>query len=192
MGRKKTGKNSGVNKAYALMRQAHVSNQITTVSLPIFGTISSNGSGEIKGAFGMDPSGANKWSHYASIFDMFRVVGGVLRLVPVCTNIAVANALVLFAFDNDSTATPTAATDLSNYAEVTQLPAVWTSGGVRTVPFMRPMKGGTVQSTTALWLDEATPSGSLGGLKFYGSGLNNSTSYYSYELEYIVQFMYRS
>jgi len=140
----------------------------------------------------MDPSGSAKWSHYASIFDMFRVVGGVLRLVPVCTNIAVANAIVLFAFDNDSTTTPSAITDIANYAEVTQLPAVWTSGSVRTVPFIRPMKKGVVQSTSTLWLDEATPSGSPGALKFYGSGLNNSTSYYSYELEYIVEFMYRS
>jgi hypothetical protein len=162
------------------------------VPLPIFGTISSNGSGEVKGAFGMDPSGSAKWSQYASIFDMFRVLGGVLRLVPVCTNIAVANALVLFAFDNDSMSTPSAITDIANYAEVTQLPAVWTSGGVRTVPFVRPMKGGVPQGTAALWLDENAPSSSPGSLKFYGSGLNNSTSYYSYELEYLVEFMYRS
>lgn len=166
--------------------------QITRVPMPIFGTISTNGAGVLAGAYGMDPSGSTKWSHYASIFDMFRVVGGVLRLVPIGVNSAVLSGLVLFAFDNDSASTPSAITDIANYAEVTQLPAVWTSGSVRTVPFVRPMKRGVIQGTSALWLDENSPSSSPGSLKFYGSGLTASTAYFSVELEYLVEFMYRS
>jgi len=190
MGRKTGAKGGRRGRVFHVIKP--ISNSMTRVALPIFGSITSSGAGVLAGAFGMDPSGANKWTHYASIFDMFRVVGGTLRLVPVCTNQVVLNAMVLFAFDNDSSATPTAKTDIANYQEVTQLPAVWTSGAVRTFQFARPSRNGTMQGTTSLWLDEQNPSSSPGAVKFYGDGLSNSITYYSYELEYIVEFMYRS
>jgi hypothetical protein len=158
----------------------------------ITGAIGSNGSGVMSGAFGMDPSGGSSWSSIALLYDQFRVIGGQLKLAScVPNNSAALNSLVRFVFDNDSTSVPTSIGDISGYSELTDHPAVWTSGAIKVVNFKRPMIKGVVQGQQ-LWYNETSPSASPGGLKFYGDGLSASITYYTYVLDYLVEFQMRS
>jgi len=145
------------------------------------------------GAWGMDPSGSSEWTYYAAIFDQFRVLGGNLKLVSVAANgnTTAVNGIIAFAFDNDSSAAPSNYGEVMQFAEVTDTPAVWSSGAIKQIPFKRPLKRGTPESQQ-IWYNEASPSTSPGGLKFYAEGLSNSTTYCSYILEYVVEFLMRS
>jgi hypothetical protein len=197
MGRKKTGGRRGGSKKggdyshsiVPMMNMARAPTSITRVVLGISGTLSSDGAGVLAGAFTMDPSSCAKWSQYASIFDAFRVSGGVLKVCSVPSNGATStNSICRFAFDNDSSGTPSAYSDVMSYSEIHDIPVTWSSGQVRTVAFRRPKFG----VGSALWLDEQTPSSSLGALKFYANGLSVSTLYWHYVLEYLIEFTYRS
>ncbi len=159
----------------------------------ITGTIGSNGSGVLAGAFGMDPSGGTPWSNLAPIYDQFRVIGGQLKLVSIQSNNAstVMNAICRFAFDNDSANTPTSIADIAGYSEITDVPCVWGSGAVKTVNFKRPITRGVLQGPQQ-WYNETVPSASPGSLKFYADGLTASVTYYSYILDYLVEFQMRS
>ncbi len=181
------------DKIYRDILVARAPNRVTKTLLCINGTLSSNGSGVMSGAFGMDPSGSAEWSSFAAIYDQFRVIGGVLKLASMVPNgsTTVSNSIVAFAYDNDSAATPTTYGQIMQFAEITDVPACWTSGAIKQIPFRRPFLRGQPQSQF-VWYDEATPSASPGGLKFYGSGLSNSTSYWSYILEYVVEFQMRA
>jgi hypothetical protein len=181
--------NSIANK----MTIARLPTQRTQVVLSLSGSLGSDGAGKLAGAFTMDPSSTDKWSKYNSIYDCFRVVGGRLDLASVVPfNSGSNNSIAIFAFDNDSSGTPTAYSDVTAYSEMTRMPVCWTTGAIRSVYFKRPTLKGVPQATTTLWLDEQTPSGSLGSLKFYADGLSNSITYWHYVIEYLVEFMYRS
>ncbi len=167
--------------------------RIVKTVLAIQGTVTSSAGGVISGAFGMDPSGSAEWSSYAAIYDQFRVLGGILKLacaVPMGNSTAV-NTIVAFCFDNDNSTTPTAYSGVTTFAEVTEVPALWSGGAIKQIRFKRP-KTGNVMQTQQQWYDEASPASSPGGLKFYGNGASNSTLYYSYILEYLVEFQMRS
>jgi len=147
----------------------------------------------MNGAITMDPSSGTSWTQLAPLYDQFRVVGGQLKLVSVQSNVAagVLNSLVRFVFDNDSSNTPSSYSDIASYSEITDLPAVWTSGAVKTVNFKRPMIRGVLQSQQN-WFQETVPSTSPGALKFYGDGLTANTYYYRYAMDYLVEFQMRS
>jgi hypothetical protein len=165
----------------------------TKVVLSINGTFTSSAGGVLAGAFSMNPSSADKWSQYASVYDCFRVVGGRLDLASqIPFNSGVNNSIVIFAFDNDSAATPASYSDVTPYSEMTRMPACWTSGAIKSVYFQRPTIRGVAQSTSPLWIDEGSPAGSLGALKFYGDNVQASTTYWHYVLEYLVEFMFHS
>ncbi len=154
--------------------------------------VATNGSGEFTGSLGMDPSGANEWASYALLYDQFRVVGGQLKLACcIPNNSSALNTIVRFAFDNDSNTPPTSYGSVMQFSEVTDVPAIWATG-IKTVNFRRPVIKGIPQSENALWINEATPSVSLGGLKLYGSGATPSTTYWSFILDYVVEFQMRS
>jgi len=175
------------------MAIARLPTQRNQVVLSLSGSLASDGAGKLAGAFTMNPSSTDKWSQFASIYDCFRVVGGRLDLASVVANGSAAlNSISIFAFDNDSSGTPTAYSDVTSYSEMTRMPVCWASGAIKSVYFKRPTLRGVPQSTSTLWLDEQTPSGSLGALKFYADGLTASTTYWHYVIEYLVEFMYRS
>jgi len=157
------------------------------------GLLTSNGSGELKGAFTMDPSSASNWSQLSVLYDQFRVIGGQLKLTCYIGGGAstAANSLCAFVFDNDSTTTPSSIADISGYSEITYHPTLWTDGAVRVVNFKRPMIRGVVQGQQ-LWYNETSPSSSPGALKYFATNVTNSTVYYSYVLEYLVEFQMRS
>jgi len=175
------------------MAIARLPTQRTKVVLSLSGSLGSDGAGKLAGAFTMNPSSADKWSQYASTYDSFRVVGGRLDIASVVPfNSGSNNSICIFAFDNDSTGTPTAYSDVTAYSEMTRMPVCWTTGGIKSVYFQRPVLNGVVQSTSPLWIDEQSPSSSLGALKFYADGLSNSITYWHYVIEYLCEFMYRS
>jgi hypothetical protein len=181
------------NLIYRDIANARAPNRVVTVVLAQQATLTTSAGGVFAGAFSMDPSGSAEWASFAALYDQFRVIGGNLKIVSAIANgnTTVANGIVAFAFDNDSSAAPANYGQIMQFAEVTDVPACWTSGTIKQIPFRRPMKRGTPQSQF-LWYDEASPSASPGGLKFYGSGLSNSTTYWSYILEYVVQFQLRA
>lgn len=140
----------------------------------------------------MNPSSGSTWSQLALLYDQFRVIGGQLKLVPrTANNSGAINGLIRFAFDNDSSTTPTSIGDIAAYSEITDHPAVWTSGTVKLVNYKRPIVRGVIQGAQQ-WYDEGTPSASPGALKYYCSGLSASITYLNYVMDYLVEFMYRS
>lgn len=143
------------------------------------------------GSLTMDPSGSAEWSSFALVYDQFRVLGGQLHLCSMVPNSVVGSGLIRFAFDNDSTTTPASYADVMGYSEITDIPAVWSSGAVRTVSFKRPMVKGVPQ-TGSIWYNETSPSSSPGALKYYGQGLTGTTTYWNYVLDLLVEFQMRS
>jgi len=192
---RKTNQNRRVpkyeNSIVPMMQLSRSPTVIRRFILSITGSIGSNGSGVMSGSFGMDPSGASTWSSIALLYDQFRVIGGQLKIASVVPNTVALNGLVRFAFDNDSTTTPTSLSDIAGYSEITDHPALWSSGQVLTVNFRRPTIRGVVQGQQ-LWYNETTPSASPGALKFYASGLTASTTYLNFVLDYLCEFQMRS
>ncbi len=177
---------------YRDLQIARRPSRVVKTILSVNGTIASDGSGVIAGAITLNPSSSSEWSSWATIYDQFRVIGGVLNLT--CwraLNDTGAPTIVRFAFDNDSSATPTAYSDVMQFAEVHDVTTIWTSGAVRRIPFKRPMKKGTPQ-TAQIWYDESSPSSTPGSIKYYGSGANASTGFFKYILDYVVEFQMRS
>jgi hypothetical protein len=181
------------NAIYRDIAIARTPNRILKTILAVQGTLTTSGGGVYAGAFGMDPSGSAEWASFAAIYDQFRVIGGVMKIVSALANgnSTATNGIVAFAFDNDSSAAPANYGQIMQFAEVTDIPACWTSGVIKQIPFRRPMRKGVPQSQYT-WYDEASPSASPGGLKFYGSGLSNTTTYWSYIIEYVVEFQMRA
>jgi hypothetical protein len=142
------------------------------------------------GSFSMDPSGSAEWASLALIYDQFRVLGGQLKLACTQPNAAVNGGIVRFAFDNDSTTTPASYADVMAYSEVKDIPAVFTNS-IQTVNFRRPVLKGTPQEAS-IWYNETSPGSSPGSLKYYGSSLSASTTYWSVVLDYLVEFQMRS
>jgi len=175
-----------------MMQAARSPIAIRRFIISISGTLTTTAGGVLSGSFGMDPSGGSTWSSIALLYDQFRVIGGQLKMVPrTSLNSANISGLVRFAFDNDSTTVPTSLNELAGYSELTEVPAVWTSGAIKVVNFKRPMIKGVVQGQQ-LWYNETAPSSSPGALKFYGDGLTASTAYINYVLDYLVEFQMRS
>jgi len=180
------------NSIVPLMQRTRNPNEIYRSIMTVTGSLGSDGAGVLSGAFTMNPSSSSTWSSVALLYDQFRVIGGQLKMVPrTANNSGAINGLIRFVFDNDSTVTPTSLGDISGYSEISEVPAVWTSGAIKTVNFKRPMVRGVVQGQQ-LWYDEGSPAASPGAVKFYGSGLSASITYINYVLDYLVEFQYRS
>lgn len=158
--------------------------------LSVQGFLGSTAGGVMAGVLLMDPSGSAEWASLALIYDQFRVLGGQLKICSMIPNTAVGGGLVRFAFDNDSTTTPASYADVMAFSEVTDVPALFTNG-VKTVNFRRPVLRGTPQ-TGSIWYNETSPSSSPGALKYYSQGLTGTTTYWSYVLDYLVEFQMRS
>ncbi len=166
---------------------------IRSFVLTTSGLLTSDSGGELKGIFSMDPSSSSNWSQLAVLYDQFRVIGGQLKLASYTGNGAstASNSICAFVFDNDSSSTPSSIGDIAGYSEITYLPTLWTDGTIRTMNFKRPIIRGVVQGQQ-LWYNETSPGSSPGSLKYYATNLSGSTTYYSYVLEYLVEFQMRS
>ncbi len=148
--------------------------------------LTSNGSGNILTAIGMDPSAGGDWSDFSSTFDEFRVIGATVRLISAQPNsTSVNNGVLAIAFDNDSSASPTTLNQVRQYATSESLSVLMKHD--RGVPYQktywRPTTG--VQQ---LWIDVANPSGSLGAILIAVTGLTASTVYLYYTIDWFIEF----
>jgi len=187
----KRGKGPYEHKVVGMLQRARHPTTIFRYVLSYESALTSDGAGAIAGTIVMDPSGTAKWSYFAAIFDQFRVVGGQVSFVSVLpVNSSANGSLMRCAFDNDSTTTPTAYNDLSDYSEVYDMPCVWTGGGVKKFHFLRPFVGKTPQEGN-IWYNETSPSSSPGGVKLYANGLSASVTYFKYFVDLLVEFQIR-
>jgi hypothetical protein len=178
------------NTIVPLMNMARNPNGIRRVVISQKSTATTTAGGVLQGSIALNPSGYDDWSTFASIYDQFRVVGGQVKISCAVANSVVIGGLVRWAFDNDSAGTPSSYTDVTGYAEITDIPAVFT-GTVKSFNFRRPTIRGMPQSQN-VWYDEGTPSASPGAVKYYGDGLTGSTLYYVLITDFLVEWQYRS
>jgi hypothetical protein len=150
------------------------------------GTIASSAGGTIRAALGMDPSAAGDWSDFTGVYDEFRIVGARIHLASAQTNsTGVNNAILAIAYDDDSSTTPASVTAVRQYATSSVHSTIMThnKGAPLSLVYWRPTTG-----VPPLWVDVATPSGSLGSIILAADGLTVSTTYLVYALDYYVEF----
>ncbi len=188
---KRSSKSSQDPPGLSIIRQFNPTrdNQhINNVRLVQGGSISSNGAGIVNQVLTLNPSGSSEWTSYSNIYDEFRVMAARVTLVPLQQgSVTSSNGLLAVVFDNDDSVALTSFTAALEYDTAKQLPAIWYDNqrGPRRFEWARPNAG---VSTTIPWIDIAAPAGSNGSIKFYGTNLTVSTSYYAYSIEYFVQY----
>jgi hypothetical protein len=152
------------------------------------GSIATSAIGVIPQVLGMNPAGTTEWSSLSALYDEFRVLAIRLYLIPVqqgtVTNL---NGSVVIVYDNDDSTALTTIGGALEYDNAVVASAIWyqTTVKAQSVEWARPTSGG---NTAVPWVDVAAPSGSNGSIKFYSSALTASTTYYSYNLEYFIEF----
>ncbi len=134
----------------------------------------------------MDPSifADTDWADFSSTYDEFRVVGVRMTAVNHQFGTAVNGGPIVVAFDNDSAANPGSKSQALSYSTSVIVPAVWYDRPV-SFTWWRPTAG---KETPQLWTDVANPSGSLGSIQFYASGLSASTQYTDLVYEFFCEF----
>jgi hypothetical protein len=150
------------------------------------GSIASTAGGNILTAIPMDPSGSGDWADFTSTYDEFHVVGVRLNLISVQTNAtAVNNSLLAIAYDDDTGSAPASVTAVRQYAtsSVHSTIIAHNQGKPLTLVWWRPTTG-----SLPLWIDVATPSGSLGSIQLAAGGLSASTTYLNYGVDYYIEF----
>lgn len=191
-GKKKATKGRYEDGIVRLMHAARSPTRIVRMVLSVQTFYGTTAGGVMQGAIVMDPSASAEWSSCALLYDQFRVIGGQVKISSMQANSGTAgNGLIRMAYDNDSTTTPASYADVMMYSEVTDFPATWTSGSIKTFNFRRPTINGVVQSQSN-WYNETTPSASPGAVKFYGQGLTGTITYWSTVTDYLVEFQMRS
>ncbi len=90
---------------------------------------------------------------------------------------------MVLAFDNDTASNPGSYTVVQEYSNVKYHSLVDLK--VREYTWWRPVRGA---ETAINWIDVANPSGSLGSVRLYASGLSATTTYFRYAVEYYVEF----
>lgn len=150
------------------------------------GTLTSSVGGVINNVVVMDPSTytGSDWADFSSTYDEFRVLGIRIHCANHQFGVAVNGGLVALAFDNDTSAAPGSFTAVQQYSTSKYQPAVWFTKTI-THTWWRPTKG---KETTITWCDVANPSGSLGSIQIYASGLSASTQYIDLAIEAFVEF----
>jgi hypothetical protein len=149
-------------------------------------TVSSSAGGSILANLSMDPSSAGDWADFTALYDEFRVVGVRIHLVSAQTNsTGVNNGILAIAYDDDTNSAPASVTAVRQYATSTVHSTIMThnSASPLQLVYWRPTTG-----VPPLWIDVATPSGSLGSILLAATGLTASTAYLQYALDYYVEF----
>ncbi len=148
--------------------------------------LSTSAGGVIAVSYSMDPSAAanTDWADFSSTYDEYRVLGCRITLASIPLGVAINNALIAIAYDNDSTTTPSSLSQVRQYSTSKVFQAI-TTNKTQTFTYWRPVKG---VETTIPWVDVATPSGSAGCIMLYGSGMASSTTYFQYAIDYFVEF----
>jgi hypothetical protein len=149
-------------------------------------SVSSSAGGAILANLSMDPSSAGDWADFTALYDEFRVVGVRIFLVSSQTNsTSVNNGILAIAYDDDTNSAPASVTAVRQYATSTVHSTLMAhnQGAPLQLVFWRPTTG-----VPPLWIDVATPSGSLGSILLAATGLSASTAYLTYALDYYCEF----
>ncbi len=173
-------------KASAFGESLSQDNRVNKFVLHAEAALTSNGSGNILTAVGMDPSAGGDWADFSGTFDEFRVVGCKFRLMSAQPNsTTINNGVLAIAFDNDSSVSPTTLTQVRQYNTSVTLSMLMKhdKGVPYSKTYWRPTTG--VQQ---LWYDVANPSGSLGAILIACTGLTASTVYAYYAIDWYVEF----
>jgi len=164
-------------------------NLLYKIRLVNSGTLASAAvTGVINAQVTLNPSGAAEWSSISTLYDEFRVCGVRMSLIPNQVNtVTNAQGILVMAFDNDDATALTSVNSGLEYDTCHILQAIWEpkSASADQFHWARPTAG---NSTAITWCDVATPTQSVGSVKFYSSVLSVSTLYISYTVEYFIEF----
>jgi len=166
-------------------------NHIANQRLALHGTISSNVVGVITQTLNFRPDSAADWSSFAALYDEFRVVAVRLSLIPYQQGTVTAiNGLVVVTFDNNENAALGSVDEALDSETARILPSIWyaNQSKVEQISFARPSAG---KNTEIPWQTTAAPATCLGAVKMYSSALSTSVQYFTYTMEYFVQFRLR-
>jgi hypothetical protein len=144
--------------------------------------------GVINAQITFNPSGAAEWTQLSALYDEFRVVGVRMSLIPAQINtVTNAQGILVMVFDNDDATALTSVNSGLEYDTCHVLQAIWdpTRADACQYRWARPTSG---NNTAVVWCDVATPTQSVGSVKFYSSVLTVSTLYISYVVEYFIEF----
>jgi len=143
--------------------------------LSVHGSLTTTVGGAVLGGVSLDPSPSSEWSTFATLFDEFRVTSGQVKVVPVLSGMSTAG-LVCMAFDNDDATVPSSIDDVVCYQN-SKLDSLSKGQVFR---FKRPNI-----TSSAYWVDVASPATSLGMVKLVLAVCSGSTSvaYYWGRLE---------
>lgn len=161
-------------------------NRIYKRRLALVGTITSDAVNRINTVITMNPSTSNDWASVSALYDEFRVVGCRLQLVSRTQNtVTLASNAVFVLFDNDDTGVLTSYDEAANYQNSSIIPALFNNAHTYKFKYARPSAG---METSLPWSDIATPATSLGAIKMYADTLSATTNYFSYMIEWAVEF----
>lgn len=161
-------------------------NRVVKATVHYTTVYSSSAGGVIANAQALDPSGCSDWSEFSSTYDEFRVIGVGVEICSTQPNSTGVNSgIMAIALDNDSSAAPSTFTAVREYTTSQSFSTIMTHPGGKlwTKQFWRPVKGAPIP-----WVDMGGPSGSLGSIQMYGSGLTASTQYLVINYDYYVEF----
>jgi hypothetical protein len=184
--RKPQGQSRNLIKQFAPSRD---NNRIYKMRVVNSGTLASAAvTGVINAQVTLNPSGAAEWSSISTLYDEFRVCGVRISLIPSQINtVTNAQGILVMAFDNDDATALTSVNSGLEYDTCQILQAIWDpkSASASQYSWSRPTSG---NSTAIIWCDVATPTQSVGSVKFYSSTLTVSTLYIAYTIEYFIEF----
>jgi len=162
---------------YTIARSLENKSGFVRTVLQLSGTLTLNGSGALLAAPVMDPSSSGEWSSWATLFDEFRVLSAVFRVVPVLGS--ATKGLLAVAFDNDDVTAPTTIDEILSYQNH------------KLVPLYKGLSYKAVRpnvTSSAYWTDVASPSTQPGSVKMVIAVGDASTGSSYYSMQQTVEF----
>lgn len=175
----------------AIVNQFHQQtnpNHITNIRTALTGSISTNVIGVITQTLNFRPDSCSEWASLAALYDEFRVVAVRLSLIPYQQGTVTAiNGLVVLDFDNNDNGALTTIDQALESETARIIPSIWYAnrGRVEQYTHARPSAG---KNTEIPWQDTATPAACIGAVKMYSTILSTSVPYFTYTMEYFIQF----
>ncbi len=148
-------------------------------------TLASNGASVLNGTIQLRANAAIDWGIISSYYDEYRLLGIRVKLVSLQQySVSAGNSLMYVCFDNDDDTALTSNNQAMVYTDKAVMSAVFQHvGELPEVTFWRPVS----TASPIPWIDVATPTSSLGAVKFYADSLSVSTNYVIASIEYFVE-----
>jgi hypothetical protein len=143
-----------------------------------------------------NPSSCNEWSDVIAVWDEFRTLGMQVEFIPNThntlntTGLSSAYAPVYCVIDRDDNTASTSYATMAQYANLTTFTLV--DRFKKTMKMQGPsvtnQTGTGIVSSEGTFLNTANPPTTCGGIKFFATGLADSTSFGRFIARYRVQF----